>query len=43
MAYYQNTITLPAHARGVHIITPYIEQTINELLPKNVEAGMVNL
>ena len=43
MAYYQNTITLPAHARGVHIITPYIEQTINELLPQNVEAGMVNL
>lgn len=43
MAYYQTTITLPAHARGVHIITPYIEQTINELLPQNVEAGMVNL
>ena len=43
MAYYQNTITLPAHARGVHIITPYIEQTINELLPQNAEAGMVNL
>lgn len=43
MAYYQNTITLPAHARGVHIITPYIEQTINELLPQNVEAGIVNL
>ena len=43
MAYYQNTITLPAHAGGVQIITPYIEQTINELLPQNVEAGMVNL
>ena len=43
MTYYQTTITLPAHARGVHIITPYIEQTINELLPQNVEAGMVNL
>ena len=43
MAYYQTTITLPAHARGVHIITPYIEQTINELLPQNVAAGMVNL
>lgn len=43
MAYYQTTITLPAHARGVHIITPYIEQTINELLPQNAEAGMVNL
>lgn len=43
MAYYQTKITLPAHARGVHIITPYIEQTINELLPQNVEAGMVNL
>ena len=43
MAYYQNTITLPAHARGMHIITPYIEQTINELLPQNAEAGMVNL
>lgn len=28
MAYYQTTITLPAHARGVHIITPYIEQSI---------------
>ena len=43
MAYYQTTIILPAHARGVHIITPYIEQTINELLPQNAEAGMVNL
>lgn len=43
MAYYQTTITLPAHSRGVHIITPYIEQTINELLPQNAEAGMVNL
>jgi len=43
MAYYQTTITLPAHARGVHIITPYIEQTINELLPQNAEVGMVNL
>ena len=43
MAYYQNTITLPAHAGGVQIITPYIEQTINELLPQNAEAGMVNL
>ena len=43
MAYYQTTITLPAHARGVHIITPYIEQTINELLPQNAETGMVNL
>ena len=43
MTYYQTTITLPAHARGVHIITPYIEQTINELLPQNAEAGMVNL
>lgn len=43
MAYYQTTITLPAHARGVHIITPYIQQTINELLPQNAEAGMVNL
>ena len=43
MAYYQTTITLPAHARGVHIITPYIEQTINELLPQNAKAGMVNV
>lgn len=43
MAYYQTTITLPAHARGMHIITPYIEQTINELLPQNAEVGMVNL
>jgi len=30
MAYYQTTITLPAHARCVLIITPYIEQSIIE-------------
>lgn len=43
MAYHQTTITLPAHRRGVHIITHYIQQAIDEILPQSTQAGMVNL
>lgn len=43
MAFYQTTLTLPAHARGVHIITPHIQKALNELLPQGAKAGMVNL
>ena len=43
MTFYQTTLTLPAYARGVHIITPHIQQALNELLPQGAKAGMVNL
>lgn len=43
MAFYQNTLTLPAYARGIHIITPHIQQALNDLLPQGAKAGMINL
>ena len=32
MPYHQTTLTLPAHARGIHIITPMLEQAIDSLM-----------
>lgn len=43
MAFYQTTLTLPAYARGIHIITPNIQQALNEILPRGTKAGMINL
>ena len=43
MAFYQTTLTLPAYARGIHIITPHIQQALNEILPRGAKAGMINL
>ena len=43
MAFYQTTLTLPAYARGIHIITPHIQQARNDLLPQGAKAGMINL
>lgn len=43
MAYYQTTITLPAHSRGVHIITDEIVHALREILPNDAKAGMVHL
>lgn len=43
MAYQQTTLTLPAYARGIHIITPLIEEAINQLLPNSAKAGLVHL
>lgn len=43
MAFYQTTLILPAYARGIHIITPHIQQALNELLPQGAAAGMINL
>jgi secondary thiamine-phosphate synthase enzyme len=43
MAYYQTTLNLPPHARGIHIITPSIRQAIRELLPHSAQAGLVQL
>ena len=43
MAYYQTTLTLPAHPRGVHIITSHIEKALQALLPPEATIGMVNL
>ena len=43
MAYYQTTLTLPPHARGIHIITSHIRQAIRELIPNAAQAGLVHL
>lgn len=43
MPYHQTTLTLPAHARGIHIITPMLEQAIDSLIPNASCAGLVNL
>lgn len=42
MPFYQTTLTLPAHKRGLHIITPLIRDAIRELIPSKVEAGLVH-
>lgn len=42
MAYYQTTITLPPHARGIHIITPHIRKAIAELLPQSTKSGQAH-
>ena len=43
MPYHQATLTLPAYARGIHIITPLIENAIEPLIPYSSEAGLVHL
>ena len=43
MAYQQTTLTLPVYARGIHIITPMIEDAISQLLPNSAQAGLVHL
>lgn len=43
MPYHQTTLTLPAHARGIHIITPMLEQAIDSLIPDASCAGSVHL
>lgn len=43
MACYQTTLTLPAQARGIHIITHHIRTAIRELIPNTAQAGQVGL
>ncbi|MEN8625744.1 secondary thiamine-phosphate synthase enzyme YjbQ [Psychrobacter proteolyticus] len=43
MSYYQTTLTLPAYARGIHIITPRIEEAISQLLPHSAKVGLIHL
>lgn len=43
MSYHQTTLTLPAYARGIHIITPRIEEAIFQLLPHSAKVGLVHL
>ncbi len=43
MSYYQTTLTLPAYARGIHIITPKDEEAISQLLPHSAKVGLVHL
>ena len=43
MPYQQTTLTLPPHARGIHIITPLIKDTIHKLLSNQDKTGLVHL
>ncbi|MGM8897382.1 MULTISPECIES: secondary thiamine-phosphate synthase enzyme YjbQ [unclassified Psychrobacter] len=43
MPYHQTTLTLPAYARGIHIITPMIEDAIRKLIPNSSQVGLVHL
>ena len=43
MSYHQTTLTLPAYARGIHIITPEVEEAISQLLPHSAKVGLVHL
>ncbi|PLT22952.1 secondary thiamine-phosphate synthase enzyme YjbQ [Psychrobacter sp. MES7-P7E] len=43
MSYHQTTLTLPAYARGIHIITPKVEEAISQLLPHSDKVGLVHL
>ena len=43
MSYHQTTLTLPAYARGIHIITPKVEEAIFQLLPHSTKVGLVHL
>lgn len=43
MPYYQTTLTLPAHSRGIHIITHLIEDALDGLIPSASKSGLVHL
>jgi len=43
MPYQQTTVTLPAYARGIHIITPQINQAIDQLISSEAKIGLVHL
>ncbi|MGM8884802.1 secondary thiamine-phosphate synthase enzyme YjbQ [Psychrobacter sp. 1U2] len=43
MAYQQTTLTLSAYARGIHIITPQINQAIDQLISTETKTGLVHL
>ena len=43
MSYHQTPLTLPAYARGIHIITPKVEEAISQLLPHSAKVGLVHL
>ena len=43
MSYHQTTIMLPAYARGIHIITPIIEDAITQLIPHTAKIGLIHL
>ncbi len=43
MSYQQTTLTLPAYERGIHIITPLINEAIDKLLSSKAQIGLVHL
>jgi len=43
MSYHQTTLTLPAYTRGIHIITPRVEEAISQLLHHSDKVGLIHL
>ena len=43
MPYHQPPLTPPAYTRGIHIITPMIDEALEELIPPFSKAGLVHL
>lgn len=43
MPYYQTTLTLPPHPRGIHLITSQINLALRQLLPHTASVGLVHL
>ena len=43
MTYYQTTLSLAPHPRGIHVITPDISTALKSLLPKSANIGLVHL
>ncbi len=43
MPYQQTTLTLPRYERGIHIITPIVQEALCELMSDQTKAGLVHL
>lgn len=43
MNYQQTILTLPAYERGIHIITPLVNEAIDKLINREKKTGLVHL
>ncbi len=43
MSYQQTILTLPAYERGIHIITPLVNEAIDKLIASETKTGLVHL
>ena len=43
MPHYQTTLTLTPYPRGIHIITPLLQDAIRKLIPNTTKSGLVHL